>query len=64
MNKREELQKLEQDVLAFSDSELTRYRKENGFLPVMGEGSPDARIMMVGEAPGKNEALTLSLIHI
>lgn len=27
-------------------------------LPVPGEGNPDAKVVFIGEAPGKNEALT------
>lgn len=37
---------------------LYAYRTENGYVPVIGEGSHDARIVFVGEAPGKNEAKT------
>lgn len=35
---------------------LYRFRRENGYRPVLGEGNADARLMFVGEAPGKNEA--------
>ena len=31
---------------------------ENKNLPVIGEGSHEAKIMFIGEAPGKNEAMT------
>ena len=37
---------------------LADERRANGVLPVIGEGSHDAKIMFVGEAPGKNEAKT------
>ncbi len=37
---------------------LFAYRTENHFLPVLGEGSLDAQIMLIGEAPGKKEAET------
>jgi DNA polymerase len=33
-------------------------RKKNGVFPVVGEGSHDAKIVFIGEAPGKNEAAT------
>jgi DNA polymerase len=33
-------------------------RKKNGVFPVVGEGSHDAWLVFVGEAPGKNEAAT------
>jgi len=36
--------------------ELADYRKENDYKTVPGGGSPDADIMLIGEAPGKNEA--------
>lgn len=36
--------------------ELTNYRKENNYQTVPGTGNPNAQIMIVGEAPGKNEA--------
>ncbi len=35
---------------------LYKYRTENGYLPVVGEGSHTAEIVFVGEAPGRNEA--------
>jgi len=41
-----------------SNSPLYAYRVEHKNFPVIGEGSHDANIMFVGEAPGRNEALT------
>lgn len=58
MNKIKELQKLHDKVLALRSSPLYAYRTKNKYLPVMGEGSADANIVFVGEAPGKNEAKT------
>lgn len=46
------------DVLNLRLSPLYAYRCENHYLPVVGEGSPEARVMFVGEAPGKNEAVS------
>lgn len=46
------------EVLGLKSSPLYAYRTENKYLPVIGEGSHDAKIMFVGEAPGKNEAMT------
>jgi len=43
-------------VINLTDSPLYPYRLEHNFLPVMGAGSLVARIMFIGEAPGKNEA--------
>ncbi|MBI5742487.1 MAG: uracil-DNA glycosylase [Candidatus Niyogibacteria bacterium] len=37
---------------------LYKYRRENNYFSVPGEGSALARIMFVGEAPGRNEART------
>jgi DNA polymerase len=56
--KRELMRTIRDEVLALSDSPLYSYRKENKYLPVIGEGNHDAKIMFIGEAPGKNEAET------
>ena len=58
LNKTKALQKIHAEVMALKESPLYEYRTSNGYLPVSGEGSPDANIMLVGEAPGKNEAKT------
>jgi DNA polymerase len=52
------LDQIRAEVLALSGSALTDFRRENNYLPVLGEGSPTADIMFVGEAPGENEAKT------
>ncbi len=39
-------------------SSLYRYRKDNDYIPVIGEGNISASIMFIGEAPGKTEAET------
>jgi DNA polymerase len=44
------------EVLALKESPLYAYRVENGYLPVIGEGSDGAKVMFVGEAPGEKEA--------
>jgi DNA polymerase len=56
--KTEKLRKIRDEVLALTTSPLYSYRTENKYLPVIGEGSHDAAIMFVGEAPGQNEAKT------
>ena len=56
--KTEALEKIKQEVLALESSPLYAFRIANKSLPVIGEGSHEARIMLVGEAPGKNEAAT------
>ncbi len=58
MNKTKELQKIYDEVLVLKKSPLYKYRKENKYFPVVGEGSADAKIIFIGEAPGKNEAIT------
>ncbi len=58
MTKRDEIEKVEDALIGFKASPLYEYRTSNGFLPVIGEGSLDASIMFVGEAPGKTEAKT------
>jgi len=45
------------DLLVFTASPLYEYRKSNNYFPVAGAGNHDAKIMFIGEAPGKNEAL-------
>lgn len=58
MNKRDSLKKIEDKLLALKESPLYEYRTTNNYFPVAGEGSHDATIMFVGEAPGRNEAKT------
>lgn len=43
-------------VIDAQESPLYTCRVENGYFPVFGEGSADANLMFIGEAPGKNEA--------
>lgn len=58
MEKKDEMRVVRDEVVALESSPLFSYRKENNYLPVIGEGSHDAGIMFVGEAPGENEAKT------
>lgn len=55
--KTEELKKIKDAVVEIS-GELAELRREGKYFPVIGEGSHDAAIMLVGEAPGENEAKT------
>lgn len=57
-NRTELLKKIKDEVLNLKDSPLYQERIQNGVFPVIGEGSHYAKIMFVGEAPGKNEAAT------
>lgn len=57
-DKFEEMKKIRDELLDFKKSPLYAERIENKMFPVIGEGSHDAKIMFIGEAPGKNEAKT------
>lgn len=52
------MKKIEVELIGLKKSPLYAYRIENNYFPVIGEGSLDAKIMFVGEAPGRNEAKT------
>lgn len=52
----DKLRQIKDEVLNFKDSPLYVERVKNKVFPVIGEGSHEASIMFIGEAPGKNEA--------
>ena len=56
--KHEALKQIRDEVLDLTGSPLYTYRTEHKYFPVIGEGSHDAAVMFIGEAPGKNEAQT------
>ena len=56
-NRTEQLKKIKDEIVDTKNSPLYNFRIKNKFLPVIGEGSHYAKIMFIGEAPGKNEAL-------
>lgn len=56
--KYEAMKAIRDELLALTASPLYEYRTKNKFFPVIGEGSHDSKIMIVGEAPGRNEAKT------
>ena len=58
MSKLEELKKIRDEVWNLKTSPLYEERIKNNAYPVIGEGSHDAKVMFIGEAPGKNEAAT------
>ncbi len=60
MNSRrtQELQKIRDEIWNLKESPLYQYRRENNYYPVLGEGSHQARIVLIGEAPGRREAET------
>jgi len=57
-NKKELMRAIKDEVVGLKKSPLYKFRIENKNLPVIGQGSHDAKIMFIGEAPGKNEAET------
>src|SRR3989338_10605399 len=56
--RREALKKIKDEVLALAESPLYECRTQNHYFPVIGEGSHYAKLMFVGEAPGRTEAQT------
>ncbi len=58
LGKHDKMQKVSDELLDFRASPLFEYRTDNKYFPVIGEGSIDAKILFVGEAPGKTEAMT------
>ena len=56
--KEKQMQAIEKELVDLKSSPLYAYRTSNNYMPVVGEGSCDAAILFVGEAPGKNEAKT------
>jgi DNA polymerase len=58
MTKTDEMRKIRDEILVFKESPLFEYRRSNRYFPVIGEGSHEAKIVFIGEAPGKNEAET------
>jgi DNA polymerase len=56
--KEKKLEQIKKEIVALERSPLYTYRTTNGYVPVIGEGNHDAQVVFIGEAPGKNEALT------
>jgi len=52
------MRQIKDEVVALSKSPLYEFRIKSKNLPVIGEGSHFAKIMFIGEAPGRNEAKT------
>ncbi|WKZ29897.1 MAG: uracil-DNA glycosylase [Candidatus Dojkabacteria bacterium] len=52
------LKTIRDGLVKASNAPLFKYRTENKYFPVIGEGAHDAKIMFVGEAPGETEAKT------
>ncbi len=58
MDRTELLRQIKDEVVNLKSSPLYQERIKNKVFPVIGEGDHYAKIMFVGEAPGKNEAAT------
>jgi len=56
--RKELMRQIKDEVVALKNSPLYGFRVENKNFPVIGEGSHSAKIMFIGEAPGRNEAKT------
>ena len=54
----QKLKKIRDEVWHLTLSPLYKYRKKNNYYPVIGEGNHFAKIIFIGESPGKNEAET------
>lgn len=57
-NRTELLRQIKEEIINLKESPLYQERVKNRVFPVIGEGNHYAKIMFVGEAPGKNEAAT------
>lgn len=57
VSKPAQLKRIAKEVENLTDSPLYKLRLKEGYHAVVGKGNPDARIMLIGEAPGKQEAL-------
>jgi len=55
-NRIEFLRKIKDEIITGKHLPLYRERIKNKVFPVIGEGNHYAKIMFIGEAPGKNEA--------
>ncbi len=52
------LKEIKKEVLNLKKSPLYAERIKNNYFPVIGEGSHNAKIVLIGEAPGRSEAKT------
>lgn len=54
----EQMKKIRDEVINLKNSPLYEERIKKNNYPVIGEGNHYAKIMFIGEAPGRNEAVT------
>lgn len=55
-DKSAQMAQIASEIGALTQSPLYAYRMENRYQPVIGEGSLDAAALLIGEAPGEQEA--------
>ncbi len=58
LSRKQQMDKIEATLVGLTESPLYAYRQEHGYQAVVGEGSLDAQILLIGEAPGEREAKT------
>lgn len=56
--RKQQMDAIESALIGLTDSPLYAYRQEHGYHAVIGEGSLNAQVMLIGEAPGEREAKT------
>jgi len=54
--RKQQMMAIKDAIVNLTESPLYEYRTSNNYFPVIGQGSHDADIMFIGEAPGENEA--------
>lgn len=52
------LKQIRDEIVGLEESPLYEYRTKHNYFPVIGQGDHHADIMVIGEAPGENEAKT------
>ncbi len=55
-DKTSQMEQVASEVAGLTQSPLYAYRTENNYKSVIGEGNLDAAILLIGEAPGQQEA--------
>ena len=58
LSRKQRMDKIEAALVELTESPLYAFRQEHGYHAVLGEGSLEAQIMVIGEAPGEREAKT------
>lgn len=53
---KQQLQDIARELEDLTEGHLAAHRRDMGYQVVVGEGSPQARVMFIGEAPGAAEA--------